>query len=136
MISFCVTHNPQWTTRWFCVLLWWSWLNSKQWRSWIIVSSLHLFSAKLTTVIFWKNDYVNENIHCCFLILYYNTFPKLCDHNQKMTVVNESLLMKIKKYAVVHVTPALDTLLSHLGYQRPSLTDAAAPSCDHQIYKW
>ena len=35
-----------------------------------------MFSAKFTTVIFWKNDYDDENSHRCFLILYYNNFQK------------------------------------------------------------
>ena len=77
---------PIWTTRLLCVLLQWSWLNSKQPQRWItgtfimIVLWSHMFSAKFTTVVFGKNDYDDKNFHRCFLILYYNKFPKVCGH--------------------------------------------------------
>ena len=42
-----------------------------------------MFSAKFNTVVFWKNDYDDENFHHCFLILYYNKFPKVCGHTPR-----------------------------------------------------
>ena len=60
---------PIWTMRLLCVPLQWSWLNSKQRRHWIIgtfivtVLQSHMFSAKFTAVVFWKNDYNNRNFH-------------------------------------------------------------------------
>ena len=80
--SFGVTH-AQYELWGYCVPLRWSWLNSKQQRHWIIeafimiVLQSHVFRAKFTTVVFWENDYDNENFHCCFLILFYNKFPKV-----------------------------------------------------------
>ena len=40
----------------------------------MVVLQSHMFLAKFSTIIFWKNYY---DFHC-FLILYYNKFPEVC----------------------------------------------------------